>query len=189
MAAVCLVTLKTLVILLIFSCILHVHQPRLFIPDDSNFHFGLHDINDMNIIMKESFLSGILNVNNQTKKVFTTKLSRFSYMFMLLLLSGDIEICPGPQNTLSDFYSRRFKIGHQNVRGILSNHHLLESFINKAESKLDVICVFETQIKDGDICDNSSLYSLPGYVFLQRNKNVGTGGAVGIFLKHEITQI
>ena len=80
-------------------------------------------------------------------------------------------------------------IGHQNVRGILNNHHLLESFINKAESKIDVICVFETQIKNSDICDNSSLYSLPGYVFLQRNRNVGTGGAIGIFLKHEITQI
>ena len=132
MATVCAVMLKMPVILLVFCYILYVHQPRLFIPDDSNFHFGLYDINDMNIIVKESFLSGILNANNQTKKVFTTKLSRFSYLLMLLLLGGDIEICPGPQNTLSDFCkSRGFKIVHQNVRGILSNHHLLESFVNK----------------------------------------------------------
>ena len=52
------------------------------------------------------------------------------------------------------------KIAHQNVRGILSNHHLLESFVNKTESKIDVICVSETHIKDGEICDNSNLYSL-----------------------------
>ena len=58
-----------------FCCILFVHQPRLLIPDNSNFFFGLYDINDMNIIVKESSLSGILNANNQTKKVFTTKLS------------------------------------------------------------------------------------------------------------------
>ena len=100
---------------------------------------------------------------------------------MLLLLGGDIEICLGPQNTLSDFYkSRGFKIVHENIRGILSNHQILESFVNKTESKIDVICVSETHIKDGD------LYSLPGYVFLQRNRNVGTSGGVGIFLKHEI---
>ena len=49
-----------------------------------------------------------------------------------------------------------------------------------------MICVSETHIKDSDICDNSSLYSLPGYVFLQRNRNAGTGGGVGMFLKQEI---
>ena len=78
---------------------------------------------------------------------------------------------------LSDFCnSRGLKIVHQSVRGILSDHHLLESFVNKTESKIDVICVSETHTKDGDICDNSSLYSLTGHVFLQRNRNVGTGG-------------
>ena len=104
---------------------------------------------------------------------------------MLLLLGGDTEICPGPQKTLSDFFtSRGFKIVHQNVRGIPSNHHLLESFVNKTELKTDPICVSETHIKDGIfVCDNSSLYSLPDYVFLQRNRN---GGGVGIFLKHKI---
>ena len=89
-------------------------------------------------------------------------------MLILLLLGDDIEICPEPQRTLSNFCkSREFKIVHQNVRGILRYHHLLESFVNKTESKIDVICVSETHIKEGDICGNSSLYSLPGYVFLQ----------------------
>ena len=140
----------------------------------------------MNITVKESFLSGILNANNQTEKCFTTKLSSVSYLLVLLLLGGDIEICPGPQNTLSDFCkSKGFKIVHQNIRGILSNHHLLELFVNKSESKTDVICLSETHIKDGYICDNSKFYSFPGYAFLQQNRNVGTGGGVGIFLKHE----
>ena len=146
MAALCAVTLKTPVILLVFCCILYVHQLRLFIPDDINFLFCSYDINEMNIIVKESFLFGILNTQNQTQKVFTTKLSRFSYLFMLLLHGGDIETCQGPQNMLSEFFnSRRFKIVHQNVRGILSNHHLLELFVNKTESKINVICVSETQ--------------------------------------------
>ena len=52
---------------------------------------------------------------------------------------------------------------HRNVSGIL----LLESFVNKTEPKIEVICVSETHIKDSDFCGNSNLYSLPGYVFLQ----------------------
>ena len=70
--------------------------------------------------------------------------------------------------------------------GILSNDHLLESFVSKTESKIDVICVSETNIKDGDTCDSRSLYSLPGYVLLQRNRNVDTGGGVGTFLKFKM---
>ena len=98
MAAVCAVMLKLPVALLFFCCIFYVHQPKLLIPDDSNFHFGLYDIHDMNIIVKEIFLSGILNAHNQTKKVFTAKLSRFSSLFVLLLHDDDIDICLGPQN-------------------------------------------------------------------------------------------
>ena len=70
------------------------------------------------------------------------------------------------QSTLSEFCnSRGFKIVHQNVRHMLSNPYLIESFINKTESKID----------------NSSLYSSPGHVFLQRNRNVGACGTVGIY--------
>ena len=41
-------------------------------------------------------------------------------------------------------------------------------------------------MKDCDTCDNSSLYSLPGCVFLQRNRNVDTGGSIGTFLKFKM---
>ena len=44
-----------------------------------------------------------------------------------------------------DFHSSSgFKIVPQYVRGILSNRHLLESFVNKTESKIDVICISKT---------------------------------------------
>ena len=51
----------------------------------------------MNIIVKESFLSGILNAHNQMKKVFATKLFRFSYLFTLLLLGGDFKYVWDPR--------------------------------------------------------------------------------------------
>lgn len=160
METLCAVMLMTPFKLLVFCCIFYVNQPISFIPDDSNFHYVLYDINDMNIIVKQSFLSCILNTHNQRKNVFTTMLSRFTYLLILLLLGGDIEICLGRQNTLSDFCnSRGFKIVHQNVRDILNNPHLIESFINKTESKTDAICVSETHIRIDDICDNSIFYS------------------------------
>ena len=113
-------------------------------------------------------------------------LSRFSYLFILLLLRGDTEICPGRQNTLSDFCNGRgFKIDRQNVRGILSNHHLSESFVNKTESKIDVICVSNTLVKDGDICRSSR-----PEVFCKKGvlKNFGkfTGKHLCQSLRHEV---
>ena len=62
-----------------------------------NFPFGLYDINYLNIFVKESFLCGILNAHNQMKKVFATKLFRFSYLFMLLLLGGDFKYVWDPK--------------------------------------------------------------------------------------------
>ena len=44
-----------------------------------------------------------------------------------------------------DFHnSSRLKIVPQYVRGILSNRYLLKSFVNKTESKIDVICISKT---------------------------------------------
>lgn len=95
------------------------------------------NIDRYNIDYCERKVSGTLNAHNQTKKVFTTKLPKFSYFFMLLLHGGHIEICSGPPNTLSVFCnSRGFKVVHQNVRGIRSNHHLLKSLVNKTEPKM-----------------------------------------------------
>ena len=103
METVCSVMLMTPVKLLAFCCIFYVNQPISFIPDDSNFHYVLYDINDMNIIVKESFLSCILNTHNQRKNVFTTMLSRFSYLLILLLLGGDSEICLGARTRCQTF--------------------------------------------------------------------------------------
>ena len=85
---------------------------------------------------KENHLSGILNTYNKTEKAFTTKLSRFYYLFMLVLFGEDIEIYSGPRTRYQTCNSRGCKIVHQNVRGIPSNQHLFESFVNKKESKM-----------------------------------------------------
>ena len=84
---------------------------------------------------------------------------------MLLLLCGDIEICPGPANTLPEFYNARgLKVGHKIVRDILNDFHLLESFANITQSKIDVICILETHIKGKDYNVNSDLNLLPGFL-------------------------
>ena len=49
---------------------------------------------------------------------------------MLLLICGDIELCPGPhaQENLSDMSKLRgIKLVHQNIRGLLSKKGILET--------------------------------------------------------------
>ena len=60
---------------------------------------------------------------------------------------------------------RELKVVQQFVRAILSNFHLLESFLNITQSKIDLICISETHIKDRDYSDNSDFYSLPSHTF------------------------
>jgi len=79
-------------------------------------------------------------------------------LMLLLLLSGDIERCPGPTEINDYCSSRGFKVVHQIVRGLLSNLPHLETFMNMTESKVDVFAVSETHIKEGDYSDNAALY-------------------------------
>ena len=103
--------------------------------------------------MKESFLSGISNANNQSCPGLAICLCYFCSVVTLRYIRD-------PRTRYSTFavaHITGFKIIHRNVRGIFSKHHLLESFINKTESKIDVIWLSEAHIKDGD---NNSLYIL-----------------------------
>ena len=67
---------------------------------------------------------------------------------------------------------RELKVVQQFVRAILSNFHLLESFLNITQSKIDLICISETHIKDGDYSDNSDFYSSPSHTFFNRNRTI-----------------
>ena len=50
-------------------------------------------------------------------------------------------------------------------------------------SSIDILALTETHIIDGQYDDNDSLFKIPGYQFIKRNRKDGKGGGVGMFIK------
>jgi len=71
------------------------------------------------------------------------------------------------------------KIYHQNIRGLYKNHPLLEKFIYD-NRKMDLISLSETHI-GGDLV-NESLYKIPGFDFIKRDRKFGKGGGVSFYI-------
>ena len=164
-------------------CCFCVSKPRFIQPDGISNTLNATDYYEERT---EDFVCSSLYVCKQ-KLCHTSKSRRHKILLtVLLLLCGDVESCPGPQN-LSDYCSRRgLKFVHQNVRGLLKNFDLLEALVHKLDSKLDIISVSETHIVDGDASDNEELYVLPGYTLVKRNRKSGKGGGVAIFIKNSV---
>ena len=92
------------------------------------------------------------------------KLPRKSLIFLLLLICGDIELCPGPhvQENLTDISKLRgIKLVHQNIRGLLSKKDILETLFTNEKF---IITLSETHIASV----NSELFQIPGFKFVQK---------------------
>ena len=111
-----------------------------------------------------------------------------SILLMLLLLCGDIESQPGPNNLTREEFQQRFlsskgmKIVHQNIRGILSNFDMLEEFLTSHNS-IDIMALSETHLED----TNVGSCKINGYKFLYKNRTNGKGGGVAYYIKENIT--
>ena len=93
------------------------------------------------------------------------KLPRKSLIFLLLLICGDIELCPGPhvQENLTDISkSRGIKLVHQNIRGLIGKKDISETLLTNEKS---VITLSETHIASV----NSELFQIPGFKFVHKN--------------------
>ena len=104
------------------------------------------------------------------------KLPRKSLIFLLLLICGDIELCPGPhvQENLTDILKQRgIKFVHQNIRGLLSKKDILEKFI---------ITLSKTHIASV----NSKLFQTSWYKFVQKNRVAGESGGVAMYLSDDL---
>ena len=111
-----------------------------------------------------------------------TKLSNFysrnDFVCTLLLLCGDIEIQPGPNNVeMTELMANRgIKVLHQNVRGLFVNFEKIEIFLTNFKNT-DILTLSETHINTHN--NISDLYFIPGYTFLHRKRKKGNGGGAG----------
>ena len=74
------------------------------------------------------------------------------------------------------------KFAHLNIRGHLNNFTSLHEFLT-SHATIDILSLSETHIINHEFNDNDSLYNIPGYKFLKRNRKVGKGGSVAVYLK------
>ena len=97
----------------------------------------------------------------------------FSYLFYLSILSGDIEVNPGPNS------SHELSVCHWNLDSIGSHNFaklsLLEAY--NAIHNFDIICLSETYLDSSVLSENPSL-SLDGYTLVRADDpgNVKRGG-------------
>ena len=104
-----------------------------------------------------------------------------SAFFILLLIAGDVEYNPEPYdsaelNNLLD--SRGIKLFHLNVCGLFSKISKILLLLQNT-SKVDFLLLSETHITKSCYSNNESLYAVPGYTFIHRQRNKGKGGRVG----------
>ena len=101
-------------------------------------------------------------------------------IFMLLLICGDIESCPGPvlfQN------ANDFTILYQNVCRLASKKDILEDCI--LGKNIKIFDVTETLLQNAT---PTSLVDIRGYTF-ERNDRSRKGGGVGVYIKENIEYI
>ena len=98
---------------------------------------------------------------------------------ILLLLSGDVERCPGPDaqtfNTEMENVSRCkiMKLLHLNVRGLWSNFAYFYEILS-SHKFIDIFGFTETHIMD----ELGELFDLPGYTYLNKPRTSGKGVAL-----------
>ena len=105
-------------------------------------------------------------------------------LFLLLLTCGDIETCPGPDALETVIQSRGLKIVHQNCRSLFNNMANLTTLFSG--QKNIIITLSETHIESHSAHDNNSLYEIPGFSFIKRNRNKGKGGGVAMYIPDNI---
>ena len=115
------------------------------------------------------------------------RVSRKSYISILLLMCGDIKTCPGPETHRILPEAEKLtclkgtKILHQNVRGLWQIFELITDFFTSFP-KIDILALTETHIQD----EPRELFSIENYDFVSKNRSKGRGGGVPIYISTRI---
>ena len=108
---------------------------------------------------------------------------RVLMLILCFLFCGNVVSCPETfRNKMASFSKQRgLKIVHQNIRGLQSNFNLLCELVERND--FDIITLSETHLLNSSYNDNNSLFEIPNYTFIKRNRNNGKGGGVAVYIK------
>ena len=109
---------------------------------------------------------------------------------LLLLLSGDIEVCSGPTTREIPeldalLKAKSLHIFHQNVRGLLNNKDYLVGLIDSFK-EVQVFALTETHVNKD--LGYGTLFEIRGFDFVSKTRQNGSGGGVrvGIYMQHHL---
>ena len=104
----------------------------------------------------------------------------------LFYFNLSIEHCRGPPFPELSNLSRTkgIKMLHQNIRGLFNK--ILDIQIILYEFNLHVLTLSETYIISNNYNDEDSLYDIPGYYFIKKNRTKGPDGGVVIFISNTL---
>lgn len=134
---------------------------------------------------ENSLMLLLLRNGNRGFRLKIPYMSRKCLVFMLLIMCGDVETCPGPDAMAGFSNMNGIKIIHQNIRGLLNNIGSLSLFLEKYKH-IDIVTLLETHITLDGWNDNCKLYDIPGYTFVQRCRKNGMGGGVGMYISNNL---
>jgi len=128
----------------------------------------------------------LLRKKHNVSELKVPDMPRKCLLFILLIACGDVEVCPGPVDPMTDFTNMRgIKIVHQNIRGLFNNIGSLTLLLEKYKH-IDIITLSETHITSDSWNENSELYNIPGYTFIQNCRKNATGGGVGMYISNNL---
>ena len=146
-----------------------------------NFDLELNVDNGVVILSSESFVySSIWNYSYKNKFYKKKPLS----MLMLLLISGDIHPCPGPDTVqhIKDICNKKgLKFFSQNIRGLHGKYDEIREILVSCK-KIDIFSLTEIFVND----QTTTNFTIPGYDFIKRSRKNGIGGGVGMYIRNGI---
>ena len=160
---------------LIIYLVFYVTKPSFVVPDGVSITVGKEDLYNV-----ESFICSSLWV---TKRERNYKYSNKSVIYLLLLLRGDIETCPGPTQTytgLQDFLTTKgFSVLHQNIKGMEGKNDSVADFL--FNNKVNIFSHSETFLSHENLTDVET----GGYSFEYKNHKQ-IGGGIGAYVREGI---
>ena len=99
-------------------------------------------------------------------------------------MCGDVEKYPGPtESNIQDLFNQKeLKVFHQNIQGLFHNIAKLSTFLH-THKNTHIFSLSETYI---DNLTATQLFEIPGYSFINKDRDVGTHGGLVIYTKDGI---
>ena len=137
---------------------------------------------EQDVYCTENFICSSLFATKILEKYVYQRKSSFLYLF--LLMCGDVEKRPGPaESNIQDLLNQKgLKFFHQNIRGLFHNIAKLSAFLH-THKNTHMFSLSETHIENST---PTQLFEIPGYTFINKNRDVGTHGGVAIYIKDSI---